>query len=66
MNDQLPLAPAIITQIDEEIARLEPIMDDYDGGQVEGLRKAGAIVSSTARARWADVFSEYKHTGGCF
>jgi hypothetical protein len=66
MKKTIPLTPIIIKLIDNEIARLEPVMDDYDGGQVEGLRKARAIVCSSERAQWSEVFSEYKDTSGCF
>ena len=66
MNKTIPLAPIIIKLIDKEIAQLEPAMDDYDGGQVEGLRKARAIVCNAERAQWSDAFCEYQDTGGSF
>tara|TARA_R110000751_G_scaffold65746_1_gene134445 strand:- start:13 stop:222 length:210 start_codon:yes stop_codon:yes gene_type:complete len=64
MNKAIPLAQIIIKLIDEEIDRLEPVMDDYDGGQIEGLRKARAIACNAERTR--DYFYEYKDTSGCF
>tara|TARA_R110002020_G_scaffold402482_3_gene612688 strand:+ start:4854 stop:5054 length:201 start_codon:yes stop_codon:yes gene_type:complete len=66
MNKTIPLTPIIIKLIDKEIAGLEPAMDDYDGGQIEGLRKARAIVCNTERAQWGDNFCEYQDTGGSF
>ena len=56
----------LIELIDKEITRIEPAMDDYDGGQVEGLRKARAVVCNTERAQWGDNFCEYQDTGGSF
>ena len=64
MEKTIPLPPVIIKLIDEEIARIEPAMDDYDGGQIEGLRKARAIVCNAERNR--DFGYEYKDTSGCF
>ena len=64
MEKTIPLTPVIIKLIDKEITRLEPVMDDYDGGQVEGLRKARAIVCNAERNR--GFCYEYKDTSGCF
>lgn len=66
MNKQLPVTPLIISQIDKEIEKLQPIMDDVDAGIEEGLRRARAIVCQTEKARWGEAFSEYKDTSGSF
>lgn len=66
MNKRPPLTPMIITQIDEEIEKLQPIMDDVDAGIEEGLRRAREIVCQTERARWGEAFCEYKDTSGSF
>jgi len=40
----------VIKKIEAEIESLEPVMDDYDAGVVEGLRRAREIVIKHKRS----------------
>jgi hypothetical protein len=59
----------IIQEIDAEIKQLQPVMDDYDGGMVAGLRKAREIVIKYNQLTWDDIhggseYSEFRTVDG--
>jgi hypothetical protein len=59
----------LIRQIDIEIEKLQPPMDDYDAGTIEGLRTARAMIMKRTDIKWDDIhggseLSEFRAVDG--